>query len=79
MLAFTGPGALLLTGAEALGLTVATPGDETAAVVGAPNGLAADGAFLPAAASQVTPPASTTTRATAITSDRRGRGHRAGS
>jgi hypothetical protein len=77
-LAPTGPGGLLATGADALGLTVATPGDETAALVAAPNGLPAGCAFLPATASQVTPPASTTT-ATAITSVRGGRGHRAGS
>jgi hypothetical protein len=74
-----GPGVLLLTGADALGLTVATPGDETAAVAGAPNGLPAECAFLPATASHVTPPASTTSTATPIASDRLGRGHRAGS
>jgi hypothetical protein len=77
-LAPTGPGGLLLTGADALGLIVATPGNETAALVAAPNGLPAGCALLPATASQVTPPASTTT-ATAITTDRGGRGHRAGS
>ena len=75
----TGPDGLLLTGADTLGLTVAMPGDETAAVGSAPNGLPAECGFLPATASQVTPLASTTTTATAITSDRRGRGHRAGS
>jgi len=75
----TGTGGLLLTGAAALGLTVATSGDETAAVAGAPDGLPAECAFLPATASQVAPPASTSATATAITSDRGGRGHRAGS
>lgn len=73
----TGTGGLLFTGTDALGLTVATPGDETAAVTGAPNGLPAECGFLPATASHVTP-ASTTT-ATAITSVRGGLGHREGS
>ena len=76
---FTGPGGLLLAGADALGLTVATPGDETAALAEAPDGLPAECGPLPATASQDTPPASTTTTAITITSDRGGRGHRAGS
>jgi len=75
----TGPDGLLLTGADTLGLTVATSGEDTAAVAGAPNGLPAECGSLPATASQVTPPASTSTTAPAITSDRGGRGHRAGS
>ena len=43
----TGPVGLLLTGADARGLTVATPGDDTAAVAGAPDDPSAEGAFLP--------------------------------